>query len=71
MAAKSLGQIAYEAYGEHQAWVVYDGKPMPSWPSVRQDIQHAWDSAGKAVAVHVMQARQQTEMQEVEAGGKD
>jgi hypothetical protein len=65
--AKSLGQIAYDAYGEHQAWVVYDGKQMPSWPSVRKDIQDAWQAAAKAVAVQVTRARQQTELEVVEA----
>jgi hypothetical protein len=53
MEAQSLGQVAYDAYGEQQAWTTFDGKPMPSWPSVRRDIALAWEQAGRAVARHL------------------
>ena len=58
----SLGEIAYNAYGEHQIWLTFAGQQMPSWPSVRPDIQRAWDAAGRAVARHLAQARQATEL---------
>jgi hypothetical protein len=42
-------QIAYEAYAEHQGWKNYQGQPIPTWDSVRQDIKEAWDVAARAV----------------------
>ena len=58
----SLGEIAYNAYGEHQSWLTFAGQEMPSWPSVRPDIQGAWDAAGRAVATHLTKARHATEL---------
>lgn len=66
MDAKSLGQIVYEAYGEHQAWLTYAGQQMPSWDSQRTDLKMAWESAGRVVARAVMQARHQVEIQALE-----
>jgi hypothetical protein len=46
---KTLPQIAYEAYAEHQAWKNYQGLPIPAWTEVRQDIKEAWGAATSAV----------------------
>jgi hypothetical protein len=48
---KTLPQIAYEAYAEHQHWKNYQGLPIPPWSEVRQDIQDAWGAATSAVCV--------------------
>lgn len=56
MATSSLGQIAYDAFGEHQAWLNYAGQQMPSWPSVRPDIKTAWEVSARAVIRAVQQA---------------
>ena len=50
----TLGQIAYEAYCEHQDWKAFDGKPIPEWKDVREDIQQAWEIAAVAAARHAM-----------------
>jgi hypothetical protein len=67
MEAKSLGQIAYDAYGEQQGWVTFAGAQMVSWQSQRPNIKASWEAAGRAVAVAVTRARQQTELEAVEA----
>jgi len=46
---KSLGQIGYEAYAEHQQWVNYQGSPIPPWSEVRSDIKTAWAVAADAL----------------------
>ena len=49
MEGKTLPQIAYEAYAQHQDWKNYQGLPIPPWAEVRQDIQDAWGAATSAV----------------------
>lgn len=63
MDTKSIGQIAYDAYGEHQHWLTFDQRQMPSWASVRPDIQAAWQVAGQAV----LRAAHQATLADVEA----
>ena len=70
MEAKSLGQIAYDAYGEHQGWVTVDGHQMVSWESVDVHLKAAWQSEGKAVAVQVTRAWQQSEIAALDAEPK-
>jgi len=51
---KTLGQIGFEAYGDHANWTAYDGKPMPRWDdNLRPDIKEKWEIAAKAIAEHV------------------
>jgi hypothetical protein len=64
--AKSLGQIAYDAYGEHLGWITFAGAQMVSWQSQRPDIKAAWEQAGRSVAIAVTRARQATELAAVE-----
>lgn len=61
MEPKSLGHIAYDAYGETCAWLTVDGRQMPSWPSVRADIQGAWETAARAVCQAVRAAQREAE----------
>jgi hypothetical protein len=46
----SLGQVAYEAYGEQRAWKVFDGTPMPGWVDQTPELRQAWEAAASAVA---------------------
>jgi len=46
---KSLGQIAFEAYCEHQNWIAYNGEPIPDWDSAKPGVQEAWAAAADAV----------------------
>lgn len=54
--AKTLGQVGFEAYGEHANWTAYDGKPMPRWDeNLRDDIKEKWEIAALAIEAKVMQ----------------
>lgn len=46
-----LAREAYEAYGDNRNWQTHDGKPMPQWVDVRQEIKDAWVAAVNAVMV--------------------
>lgn len=48
-APKSLGQIAFDAYGDNRAWKDHRGSPMPPWEVVRPEIREAWEVAANAV----------------------
>lgn len=50
MEAKSLGQIAYDAFWEHQEWMTDQGMPVVSWESAASGLKAAWEASGKAVA---------------------
>lgn len=45
---KSLGQVAYEAYGESTGWKTYNGNEMPRWEALGEPIQQAWEAAAEA-----------------------
>jgi hypothetical protein len=45
---KSLGQIAFEAYGDNREWKDWRGQPMPQWGDVREEIRVAWQVAAEA-----------------------
>lgn len=46
---KTLGQIAFEAYGDNREWRDWRGNAMPQWSEIREDIQEAWEVAAQAV----------------------
>ncbi len=48
---KTLGQIAFEAYGDNREWKDWRGQPMPQWGDVRQEIRDAWEVAASAVTL--------------------
>ena len=52
MEEKSPGQVGYEAYGEQQSWLNYQGLPMPTWSEVPEDIKQAWEVAAAAVLAY-------------------
>lgn len=44
-------RYAYEMYGEARLWRAHDGKPMPKWDDVNEEIKYAWMQAvGQAIA---------------------
>jgi hypothetical protein len=47
---KTLGQIAYEAYGDAREWKVFGGGAMPPWDAQDSDIAAAWERAAEAAA---------------------
>lgn len=46
---KSLGQIAFEAYSESKDWKTYDGKDIPQWGALTDDVRVGWELAALAV----------------------
>lgn len=48
-----LGAVAYEAYADSRRWLTFDGKEMPRWKDVRDDIKEAWIEAALAVKAEV------------------
>lgn len=46
---KSLGQIAFEAYGDNREWKDWRGGPMPQWADIKEEIAAAWEVAAQAV----------------------
>lgn len=57
MDERSLGQIAFEAYGDSVGWEAYDGTAIPEWKVVRPHIKRAWEAAAKA-AVRAQKLRE-------------
>ena len=47
---KTLGQVGYEAYAEHQEWKNFQGNPIPHWDTLREDIKAAWEVSAQASA---------------------
>lgn len=48
---KTLGQIAYEAYGNRVGWrSLYSAKDIPQWNRVNLTIQDAWEATAKEIA---------------------
>lgn len=50
MADKGLS--AYEAYAEHADWTTYDGRPMPTWIDLTDDVRGHWEWT--ALHIHAM-----------------
>jgi hypothetical protein len=50
----TLGQVAYEKYNEAKGGKTWDGKPIPPWESLTDDVglavQNAWEVAARAAA---------------------
>lgn len=46
---RNLGRIGYEAYGDVADWKNYEGKRMPSWDELPEDIRVKWTAAAKAI----------------------
>lgn len=47
---KTLGQVGFDAYGEHAGWKAFDDRPMPRWDEkLRPDIKEKWEVAAKAI----------------------
>lgn len=51
---KTPGQICFEAYNESKGGLTYDGKPIPAWDTLTDDVgasvRAAWDKAAQAAA---------------------
>lgn len=49
----TLGQLAYERYGDSVGWKNYQGNPMPKWGDLTPSIQQAWIAAARGVLQEV------------------
>lgn len=41
-----LGKIAYEAYFEDAGGLTFDGRKMPTWDELGDDVRRHWTAAG-------------------------
>lgn len=46
------GRAAFEAYARAKAGVTYDGKPIPQWCDLSDDVRQAWRAAAAAAIEH-------------------
>ncbi|MDX5566907.1 hypothetical protein PYK79_31745 [Streptomyces sp. ID05-04B] len=44
-----LGQRAYAAYGEVTGGLTHDGRPMPVWEELGEQIQTAWTVSARSI----------------------
>jgi hypothetical protein len=49
----SLGQQAYEAYGDEVGWMNYEGKTMPAWIYLPNKIKNGWHAAAARIVEQV------------------
>ena len=49
----TIGEIAYNAYGEVREWKVFSGDPMPNWEEQDAELKQAWEAAALAVVREV------------------
>lgn len=57
MSDKSMGQRAFEAYNEAKGGRTYDGKPIPPWDAVGDDVRSAWERAAAVVVIATLRER--------------
>jgi len=58
VAAKTLGQVAYEAYRNKSGGKsVISGSPLPEWNSQSDAVKECWQAAGEAANSHEVEAR--------------
>jgi hypothetical protein len=50
----TLGQRAYEAYGDAVGWRNYEDKPMPAWIYLTDKVRDGWTAAAAKVAELVL-----------------
>jgi hypothetical protein len=48
-APSDIGQRAYAAYGESTGGLTHDGRQMPPWEDLGENVQTAWNVAAYAV----------------------
>lgn len=51
--SRSLGQVAYDAYGDHVCWRTFRGDVMPQYADSPQRIRAAWEAGAVAVVREV------------------
>lgn len=45
----SLGKIAFEAYGSAVLGKTHDGKIIPQWDELSEEVKGAWESSARHV----------------------
>lgn len=53
MKNKTLGEIAFNAYGDDADWKTFDGRPIPQWMELGQsfaglEVRKHWEAAALA-----------------------
>lgn len=66
----ALGQINYNAYCETRNWESFDGKPLPQWENVKEDIKEGWIEGALAVQEFLQDDKNQLPLPLSETPGK-
>lgn len=46
---EEVAEVAFNAYGDKANWKTFDGREMPKWGAVGDDVQQRWVAAIEAV----------------------
>jgi hypothetical protein len=52
---EQLARVGFEAYSAKADGKAHDGKPIPPWPEIREDIKEKWAAASGAIAAQVIE----------------
>ena len=44
-----LGKTGYEAYAKYTGGKTFDGRDMPTWDALPENIREAWRAAARAI----------------------
>lgn len=45
-----IGRVAFDAYRSHVGGVTYDGKAIPEWEGLSEQVRSAWVASAEAVS---------------------
>lgn len=54
---KSLGETAFDAYNESKGGKTHDGKDIPEWADLGDEVRAAWEAAANAVHLRSLNNR--------------
>ena len=61
---KTLGQVAFEAYNKSKGGKTWDGKPIPPWTAVGDDVRVAWECAATDAITYFLAEEEKIEAEE-------
>lgn len=46
---ENIARFGYEAYGQDAGWKNYEGKPMPAWLDLPENVKRHWVAATREI----------------------
>lgn len=50
----TLGQLAFNTYGDARNWTAYNGEPIPDWTTLPDNAKNAWTAAATTIHDYVL-----------------